>query len=195
MTSKFTEKQGQYLAFIYHYALLHGQAPAETDLQQYFKTSPPSVHNMVLTLERAGLITRVPRTPRSIRIAVPVSELPPLGGPKPEGGAPISSIGGEPRPVPVPRLASLVVQKLFDEYEAARLDDEDFAPLVRSVADAVEAEALEAGATSGTARATREAVLDQAVGIYVRICAENDPEGADAADDAKHFRRLMKPKT
>ncbi|MCS3765932.1 MULTISPECIES: helix-turn-helix domain-containing protein [Bradyrhizobium] len=32
-------------------------SPVETDMQEYFRVSPPSVHQMVLTLERAGLIT------------------------------------------------------------------------------------------------------------------------------------------
>lgn len=40
----FTAKQGQYLAFIYHYSKIHRQAPAESDLQNYFRVSPPSVH-------------------------------------------------------------------------------------------------------------------------------------------------------
>jgi hypothetical protein len=50
----FTPKQGQYLAFIHLYTRLHRRPPAETDMQQYFRVSPPSVHQMVLTLERAG---------------------------------------------------------------------------------------------------------------------------------------------
>ncbi|MGB6769745.1 MAG: MarR family winged helix-turn-helix transcriptional regulator, partial [Methyloceanibacter sp.] len=59
----FTPKQGQYLAFIHLYTRLHRRPPAETDMQQYFRVSPPSVHQMVLTLERAGFITRQPRVP------------------------------------------------------------------------------------------------------------------------------------
>ena len=39
---KFTEKQGQYLAFIYHYyKKLNRRAPAEADLERYFRVSPP----------------------------------------------------------------------------------------------------------------------------------------------------------
>ena len=56
----FTPKQGQYLAFIYAYTRLHRRPPAEADMQQYFRVSPPSVHQMVLTLERAGFIRRQP---------------------------------------------------------------------------------------------------------------------------------------
>jgi hypothetical protein len=52
----FTSKQGQYLAFIHLYTRLHRRPPAETDMQEYFRVSPPSVHQMVLTLERAGFI-------------------------------------------------------------------------------------------------------------------------------------------
>jgi len=74
----FTPKQGQYLAFIHLYTRLHRRAPAETDMQQYFRVSPPSVHQMVLTLERAGFIRRQPRTARSIELLVDPKDLPEL---------------------------------------------------------------------------------------------------------------------
>ncbi|MEA3371514.1 MAG: MarR family transcriptional regulator [Campylobacterota bacterium] len=75
---KFTKKQGQYLAFIYCYAKIHRQAPAERDLQSYFGVTPPSVHQMILTLEKNGLISRVPGTTRSISLLVPREEIPQL---------------------------------------------------------------------------------------------------------------------
>jgi Mn-dependent DtxR family transcriptional regulator len=74
----FTPKQGQYLAFIHLYTRLHRRPPAETDMQEYFRVSPPSVHQMVLSLERAGLIKRLPRTPRSIKVLVDPKDLPEL---------------------------------------------------------------------------------------------------------------------
>jgi len=74
----FTANQGQYLAFIYLYTRLHRRPPAEADMQEYFRVSPPSVHQMVLTLERAGLIRRQPRAPRSIEILVDPKCLPEL---------------------------------------------------------------------------------------------------------------------
>jgi DNA-binding MarR family transcriptional regulator len=55
-----------------------GRAPAEADLQRYFKVTPPSVHNMIRTLERLGFIARTPGRPRSIEVLVPCEELPPL---------------------------------------------------------------------------------------------------------------------
>jgi Mn-dependent DtxR family transcriptional regulator len=74
----FTHKQGQYLAFIHLYTRLHRRPPAETDMQEYFRVSPPSVHQMVLTLERGGFIRRQPRTPRSIEVLIEPAQLPEL---------------------------------------------------------------------------------------------------------------------
>ncbi|MBW1681029.1 MAG: MarR family transcriptional regulator, partial [Deltaproteobacteria bacterium] len=56
--SKYTKRQGQYLAFIYYYTKIHGYPPAEADMQRYFRVSPPSVHQMVITLEKRGFIER-----------------------------------------------------------------------------------------------------------------------------------------
>lgn len=75
-TAEYTPLQGQYLAFIYAYTTLHRMAPAEADLQAFFRVSPPSIHQMVLQLERLGLIRRTPRTARSIELLVPPSSLP-----------------------------------------------------------------------------------------------------------------------
>ncbi len=78
MKKLFTQKQGQYLAFIYYYTKVNGRAPAEADMQRYFRVTPPSVHQMVLTLEANGLIERTPGQARSIRLCVPRGELPDL---------------------------------------------------------------------------------------------------------------------
>src|SRR5262249_39791335 len=66
----YTRTQGQYLAFIHLYTKLHRRPPAEADIQMHFMVSPPSVHQMILTLERRGLIERTPEVPRSIRIVL-----------------------------------------------------------------------------------------------------------------------------
>lgn len=79
----FTEKQGQYLAFIHAYTLVLGRPPAEADLKRHFQVTPPSIHQMVLTLERAGLIRRQPGVARSIELLVDPECLPPLR-PSPE---------------------------------------------------------------------------------------------------------------
>lgn len=73
---RFTVKQGHYLAFICVYKRMFGQAPAEADMQRHFRVSPPSVHQMVLGLERDGLIRRQPGVARSIDILIPPQDLP-----------------------------------------------------------------------------------------------------------------------
>jgi DNA-binding MarR family transcriptional regulator len=74
----FTAKQGQYLAFIYNYTKMHRRAPAETDLERYFRVSPPAIHEMIKTLQRKGLIERTPGQARSIRLLVRPEHLPRL---------------------------------------------------------------------------------------------------------------------
>jgi DNA-binding MarR family transcriptional regulator len=74
----FTARQGQYLAFIHTYTLVVGRSPAEADMQRFFNVSPPAVHQMVVSLEKAGLITRQPGVARSIMVLVDRSALPEL---------------------------------------------------------------------------------------------------------------------
>jgi DNA-binding MarR family transcriptional regulator len=74
----YTEKQGQYLAYIFYYTKINGIAPAQIDLQRYFAVTPPTIHQMILQLEKKGLISRTPNTPRSIKISIPEEELPSL---------------------------------------------------------------------------------------------------------------------
>ncbi|MGO9057306.1 MAG: LexA family protein [Candidatus Binataceae bacterium] len=74
----FTPKQGQYLAFIHYYTKVHRLPPAEADMQRYFRVTPPTVHQMVLTLEARGLIARTPGQARSIRLLIALEDLPHL---------------------------------------------------------------------------------------------------------------------
>ena len=74
----FTPKQGQYLAFIHAYTLVLGRPPAEADMQRYFRVTPPSIHQMVLTLETNGFVERIPGQGRSIRLLIPREHLPDL---------------------------------------------------------------------------------------------------------------------
>ena len=78
MCPLFTDKQGQYLAFIHAYTKLNRRPPAEADMQRYFEVTPPTVHRMVVELEKRGLISRTPRASRSIKLLVAPSLLPAL---------------------------------------------------------------------------------------------------------------------
>jgi DNA-binding MarR family transcriptional regulator len=88
----FTEKQGQYLAFIHAYTLVLGRPPAERDLQRHFGVTPPTVHQMILSLANSGFVRRTPGASRSIELLLDPAELPVL---RPPHGQPIKS--------PVPR--------------------------------------------------------------------------------------------
>ena len=74
----YTPLQGQYLAFIYCSTKINGRPPAEVDLQRYFDVTPSTVHQMVLALERKGLVSRRPGQARSIQVLLPPEQIPPL---------------------------------------------------------------------------------------------------------------------
>ena len=71
-----TEWQGQYLAFIYNYTQINGRPPAEADIQRFFMTTPPTIHQMIVKLEEMGLISRVPGQARSIQLLIEPEKLP-----------------------------------------------------------------------------------------------------------------------
>ncbi len=76
--SKPTATQGQYLAFIYYYTKVNGQAPAEKNFQQFFQVSPPTVHQMIQRLALLKFISKTPGQARSIRLLLPREALPDL---------------------------------------------------------------------------------------------------------------------
>jgi len=78
MVERFTTKQGQYLAFIYNYTVINGRAPAEADMERFFRTTYPTIHAMILKLEEKGFISRVPGEARSIRLLLSPGEIPRL---------------------------------------------------------------------------------------------------------------------
>jgi DNA-binding MarR family transcriptional regulator len=47
-------------------------------VQRYFRVTPPTVHQMILTLERLGFISREPGKARSVKVLLPPAELPHL---------------------------------------------------------------------------------------------------------------------
>lgn len=68
-----TRRQREYIDFIKRYMHRFGVAPAESDIQDHFLVSAPSVNQMIRTLERKGFNTRDrdwfgKTIPRSIRV-------------------------------------------------------------------------------------------------------------------------------
>ena len=82
MSDRFTQKQGQYLAFIDSYITMYGRSPSEADLQRFFRKTPPTIHEMILKLEEKGYISRVPGQARSIQLLINPDEIPRLKRPR-----------------------------------------------------------------------------------------------------------------
>lgn len=75
---QFTATQGQYLAYIHTYTVLHGRPPAESDLRAFFRATPPSIHDMIKRLAARGLVSRIPRQARTLKVLLDPARLPPL---------------------------------------------------------------------------------------------------------------------
>jgi len=75
---RMTPRQAELLGYIHAYAKWHGRPPAEHEICSRLSLTPPSVLDAIMRMEKAGLIARVPRQPRSIRILVPERDIPPF---------------------------------------------------------------------------------------------------------------------
>ncbi len=75
---KMTLRQAEFLAFIHAYTKIHQTPPAEHEICSQLSLAPPSVHDAIMRMEKAGLIARTPGQARSIRILVPEGDLPPF---------------------------------------------------------------------------------------------------------------------
>lgn len=75
--AEFTSTQGRYLAFIHAYTRMHGYPPAESEIAMAMCVSPPSVNQMVKTLEKKGLILRQPGQARALQVIIPEDQIPP----------------------------------------------------------------------------------------------------------------------
>lgn len=74
--NKFTQRQGQYLAFIFYYTRINGRPPAEVDIQNYFRVSSASTHQMLRGLAVKQLIKKEPGQARSVAVLIPQDQLP-----------------------------------------------------------------------------------------------------------------------
>ncbi len=102
---RITATQGRYLLFIHAYMARHGCAPAESDIAAALCVTPPSVNQMMRTLEKKGLILRDPGVPRSIRLLVSAEDIPGARRPRPDSA---SSSG----PARVGQMAPLEIERL-----------------------------------------------------------------------------------
>lgn len=71
-----TPTQGRYLAYIRAYRAGFGVSPAESEIAKALNVSPPSVNQMMKSLEKKGFIRRRPGIARSIEILVADDAIP-----------------------------------------------------------------------------------------------------------------------
>jgi hypothetical protein len=186
MKPRYTSRQGQFMAFIHQYTTLHARPPAEAELVKFFRVSPPSVHQMILTLERRGLITRIPGKARSIRLVVPPEELPPLPGASGSAGIQPSVRQTECQQstdteAALLRLGKVQIEDLFAHHDRNPLDDSEFIPLLATLI----ASFARAGLSALAVKSRRHACE-----IYHRYCQEADPESTFEANLELMFRYI-----
>ena len=167
MKPPYTPRQGQFLAYINHYITLHGRPPAEAEMMQFFQVTPPSVHQMILTLERRGLISRVPGQARSITLRLPADELPPLHGatatatihsPPPK----TESHSATDKEIILLRFGKSQIDHWFSYNDQKHLDDSEFIPLLDMLIDSF--------AHAGLSTVRVEGLRRHACEAYDRYC-------------------------
>jgi hypothetical protein len=191
MKPPYTFRQGQFLAFIHHYTTLHGRPPAETEMVQFFQVTPPTVHQMILTLERHGLITRAPGQARSIKMTLSPEILPPLSGVSASTGAPLpvrQTQGQQPTDTEaaVLRLGKIQMKDLFVHYDLNSLDDSEFIPLLDTL--------IESFARAGLSALAVKELRRQACELYHGCCQEALPESTMESNMKLMFSYLPGPR-
>ena len=173
MKPPYTPRQGQFLAYINHYTTLHGRPPAEAEMMRFFQVTPPSVHQMIVTLERRGLITRVPGQARSITLRLPPEELPPLHG----ATATVTIRPSRPKTENHPatdtdalllRFGKSQLEHWFSYNNQTPLDDSEFVPLLDMFIDSF--------ALAGLRAAPVQQLRQHACEAYHRYCQQAAPE-------------------
>ena len=173
MQPPYTSQQGQFLAYINHYITLHGRPPAEAEMMQFFQVTPPSVHQMILTLERRRPISRVPGQARSITLRLPAEELPPLHGatetaiihPPPPKTANHSATDTE---TTLLRFGKIQLDHWFSYNDQKPLDDAEFVSLLDML--------IGTFAHAGLSAAPVEQLRRHACEVYHRYCQQAEPE-------------------
>jgi hypothetical protein len=142
-------------------------------MMQFFQVTPPSVHQMILTLERRGLISRVPGQARSIALRLPSKALPPLQGttatatihtPPPEtGNYPANDLE-----TTLLHFAKAQLEHWFNYNDQKPLDDSEFVPLLDMLIDSF----VHAGLSAASVGQLRRHACE----VYHRYCQQTEIE-------------------
>ena len=148
-------------------------------MAQFFQITPPSVHSMVLTLERRGFITRTPGEARSIRINLPPEKLPPLHGTSATMNIPQASGQVEGQQftdveAAMVSLGKIQIEDLFAYYDQYSIDDSEFIPLLDTV--------IESFVRAGLGALRVKELRRHACELYHRCCRAVEPESTFEAN-------------
>jgi DNA-binding MarR family transcriptional regulator len=183
-----TRRQAEYLAFIQHYILVNRESPAEGDIANYFGVSPPTVHQMILTLERRGFITRFPGMARSIQLLIT-----PLQRDLEQSLSHHDRVLGKDSAVGDAVVAALAegFRRQFLHRQVQPIADSSFAHLLRCLLDGVESGLQHIGATRKSAAEVRQRLQHTVMDLYISWHTQNNPQGADSEEHAKMFQDLL----
>lgn len=158
---KFTARQGEMLAFIHRFTAKHGVAPSFEEIASHFCTSSPSVNGMIKTMERRGLLSRVPGAARSLRVLVPASLLPnsEFGSHVRHAGSSQQGSNAMPSPADVALAAAVSVVDVFQQRLCV---SGDTSHLVLQAANAVYESLLKAGMSKEEAKGVARCVAAEA---------------------------------
>ncbi len=78
MSRPLTRKQGQLLAYVYWYTKIHRIPPSENEVAEFVGVRGPSAHQMILRLEEGGYLSRIPATPRTLKVLLSREQIPEL---------------------------------------------------------------------------------------------------------------------
>jgi hypothetical protein len=156
---------------------------------QFFQVTPPTVHQMILTLERRGLITRAPGQARSIKMTLPPEKLPPLPGASTGTPLPVwQTEGQQPKDTEAAllRLGKIQIKDLFAHNHRHPLDDSEFIPLLDTL--------IESFARAGLSAVAVKELRRHACELYHRCCQEAEPESTMESNMKLMFSYLPGPR-
>lgn len=139
-----TARQAEYLAFIRAFTDRWGVPPSFEEIGRHFMTTPPSVNNMIKTLEARGLLTRVPGQARTLRVIAPEVA---IAGTEARSGRRARRDTGTREAV---HLASLVIERLVPALKGAT--DQQLWGALDAVSSAVEVVSIAGGASADERR-------------------------------------------
>jgi hypothetical protein len=157
---------------------------------RFFQLTPPTAHQMILTLERRGFITRTPGEARSIRLKLSPQELPSLQGTATATNIPLparQNDGQQPTDLDaaILRLGKIQIGDLLAYNGRSPLDDSEFISLLNTL--------IESFVRAGLSALRVKELRRHAGESHHRCCQEAEPESTVGWNMERMFSYLPGP--